>query len=55
MPTEPIGVQMIRLFTSAMLLTVSLVGHALAEWDPVLPFPLQRLEEAWWVSCLRQA
>ena len=31
---------MIRLFTSAMLLTVSVVGHALAQWGPVaVPAP----------------
>ena len=31
---------MIRLFTSAMLLTVSVVGHALAQWAPVaVPAP----------------
>jgi hypothetical protein len=32
MPTEPLGVQMIRLFSSAMLLTISLVGNALASY-----------------------
>jgi hypothetical protein len=30
---------MIRLFTSAMLLTVSVVGHALAEWVSVVAVP----------------
>ena len=30
---------MIGLFTSAMLLTVSVVGHALAEWGPVVAVP----------------
>ena len=44
MPTEPMGVQMIRLFSSAMLLTVSVVGNAFAD---VVSVPLRRLEEAW--------